>query len=82
MSQQEKLVERFKRKPKDFEWDELVRLLAAFGYMQENNDGSRRKFYNERTGALICIHQRHPRSTLLAYQVRDVLGHLKEWGVL
>ena len=82
MSQQAKLVERLKRKPKDFEWSELVRLLAGFGYEQENNNGSQRKFYNEATGALICIHEPHPRNTLLAYQVKYVLGHLKEWGVL
>ena len=82
MSQQQKLLERLKRKPKDFEWSELVRLLTSLGYEQESNDGSRRKFYNGATGALIAIHEPHPQSVLKAYQVRDVLDHLKERDLL
>lgn len=82
MSQREKLLERLKARPKDFKWSELVRLLEGAGYEQENNDGSRRKFYNKSTGALISIHQPHPQNVLKGYQIDDVLSHLKEWGAL
>ena len=35
MSRRDKLVERFKDKPKDFTWDELVRLLSGCGYTEK-----------------------------------------------
>lgn len=82
MSQKEKLVERLKERPKDFTWSELERLLNGLGYKQERSTGSSRKFYNESTGALICIHQPHPRDILKSYQVRDILNHLKEVGTI
>ncbi len=82
MSQRDKLLERLKTGPKDFTWGELERLLDGLGYKQERNTGSSRKFYNESTGALICIHQPHPRNILKSYQVRDILQHLKEVGAI
>ena len=78
MSQQEKLLDRLKRKPKDFTWSELESLLAGFGYRQEVGSGSRRKFIHEKTGVVISLHEPHPRKELKTYQVRDVLAHLKE----
>jgi HicA toxin of bacterial toxin-antitoxin, len=82
MSQREKLLQRLKNKPKDFAWDELETLLGGLGYAQETGSGSRRKFYNEETQALISLHEPHPRKTLKSYQVNDVLSHLKERGVI
>lgn len=82
MSQKEKLLERLKGRPKDFTWSELERILNGLGYEQERNTGSSRKFFNPSTGALICIHQPHPRDILKSYQVRDILNHLKETGTL
>ena len=68
MSQREKLLERLKSKPKDFGWEELERLLAGLGYEQEKGSGSRRKFYNAETEALVSLHEPHPRKTLKSYQ--------------
>ena len=34
MGSKEKLVERFKKKPKDFTYEETVSLLAHFGYSE------------------------------------------------
>jgi predicted RNA binding protein YcfA (HicA-like mRNA interferase family) len=82
MSQREKLVERFRKRPKDFTWNELERLLEGFGYRQETGQGSGRKFFNEERGVLICIHQPHPRKELKKYQVNDVFEHLKQEGFL
>ena len=80
MSQQAKLVERLKSKPKDFSWEELERLLSGFGYKQVEGSGSRRKFVHGKTGAIISLHKPHPRNELKAYQIRDVLTHLREEG--
>lgn len=40
MGTKEKLIERFKSQPKDFNWDELVRLFSIFGYKIDNKGGS------------------------------------------
>ena len=78
MSRQEKLLDRLKQKPKDFTWSELETLFTGLGYRQEAGSGSRRRFIHEKTMAVISLHEPHPRKELKAYQVRDVLAHLKE----
>ena len=47
MSRFDKLIARFKSRPKDFAWNELVRMLNAFGYSEVptgKTGGSRRQF--------------------------------------
>lgn len=82
MSQKKKLLERLKTKPKDFTWEELESVLTSFGYQAESGAGSRRKFFNSKTGDAINLHQPHPKNILKSYQIRDVLIHLKEKGLL
>ena len=46
MSRKDKLIDRFKSQPKDFTWDELVRLLGYLGYDEATGGktgGSRRR---------------------------------------
>jgi predicted RNA binding protein YcfA (HicA-like mRNA interferase family) len=78
MSRGKKLLERLKTKPKDFTWAELEAVLDGLGYRQEKGSGSRRKFIHEETGAMISLHQPHPRKELKSYQIRDILTHLRE----
>jgi hypothetical protein len=82
MRQHEKLLNRLKGRPKDFRWEQLKTLLAGFGYREEKGSGSRRKFFNAKTGVGISLHQPHPRNELKSYQVREVLDHLKQEGLL
>ena len=56
--------------------------MGGFGYEEEKGSGSRRKFFNHKTGVSISLHQPHPGNELKAYQVRDVLDHLKQEGLL
>lgn len=63
MSTKEKLIERFCKLPKDFTYDEILKLLAGFGYGEHNKgatSGSRVRFKNEHTGEYIDIHKPHP----------------------
>ena len=56
MGSKEKLVERFKKKPKDFTYEETVSLLAHFGYSEYQKgatSGSRVRFKNEATGVIL-----------------------------
>ncbi|MGI8958967.1 MAG: type II toxin-antitoxin system HicA family toxin [Bryobacteraceae bacterium] len=75
-------MERFRKKPKDFTWNELEQLLSGFKYQLETGGGSGRKFFNEERGVVISIHQPHPRNELKRYQVNEILDHLTQEGFL
>jgi predicted RNA binding protein YcfA (HicA-like mRNA interferase family) len=84
VSQRDKLVVRLKAKPKDFTWQELVRLLTAFGYAEAKRGktgGSRRRFVHP-TAALITLHKPHPGSILKQYQVEQIIETLTQEGFL
>ena len=80
MSKKIKLLDRFKSKPKDFRWEELVRLLQQFGYEEDSGgktSGSRAKFFHEKH-APILLHKPHPTTTLKKYQIELIYDQLKE----
>jgi HicA toxin of bacterial toxin-antitoxin, len=84
MSKTEKLIERLLAFPKDFTWDELVKILDYFGYKEiktGKTGGSRRKF----AGAgnhIISLHKPHPGNILKHYQLKEVVTSLKEKGII
>jgi HicA toxin of bacterial toxin-antitoxin, len=82
MSQKDKLLDRLKSRPRDFQWSELETLLGGFGYELERGSGSRRKFWNPQTDAIISIHEPHPVPVLKAYQIKEIINHLRERGLL
>ena len=80
MSQRDKLIVRLKGKPKDFTWDELVRLLEGLGYSEAavgKTGGSRRRFVHPKAPA-IALHKPHPGKIVKMYVVEDVLRLLTE----
>jgi hypothetical protein len=84
MSRIQKLIDDFTRKPcpKDFGWEDAVKILKHYGYQELEAAGSRKKFIDS-SRRKILLHKRHPDSTLLEYQIELVLealtlhGHLK-----
>lgn len=84
MSRKDKLIARLKGRPKDFTWDELVRLLKVLGYEEAKSaktGGSRRRFVHD-TAAMISLHRPHPRNELKGYQVDLVLDVLTKEGLI
>ena len=80
MSRREKLIARLKSKPRDFSWDELVRLLEALEYREittGKTSGSRRRFAHE-TAPAIMLHKPHPGNIVKMYVVHEVLRVLSE----
>ena len=74
MSKIEKIVLKFKSKPSDFTFDELIKLLRYYGYSLSNKgktSGSRVIFTNP-THQDICIHRPHKRNYLLQYQINII----------
>ena len=83
MGTKEKLVERFKKKPKDFTYEETIVLLSHFGYEVHNKgatSGSRVRFKNETLGVYIDIHRPHPGSIMKEWMIKAIYLHLKEYG--
>ncbi|MBC6406371.1 MAG: type II toxin-antitoxin system HicA family toxin [Rhodospirillales bacterium] len=84
MSRHDKLVSRFRCKPKDFTWDELARLLEGFGYSEAERGktgGSRRRFVHDSAPA-ISLHKPHPGSIVKRYVIKEILRMLIEGGLI
>ena len=78
MSKQEKALQRLLSKPTDFTWAELKSIMERFGYELKVTGGSGRKFVNP--DSVFAIHEPHPHKLLKAYQIREIIAHLKKEG--
>jgi predicted RNA binding protein YcfA (HicA-like mRNA interferase family) len=78
VSKRGKALQRLLSKPTDFTWSELVTVMEGFGYTLKTTGGSGRKFIHAHTGAAAFLHEPHPGKILKAYQIRDILAHLKQ----
>ena len=78
MAKATKLITRFKEKPTDFTWQELVSLLLRLGFVEEQGSGSRVKFYNRQRDCLIQLHKPHPAKILKQYVIKEVLLTLEQ----
>ena len=84
MGTKEKLIERFKRQPNDFTFDEMETLLSIFGYVKSNKgktSGSRIIYQNENKRP-IMLHKPHPGNIIKKYAMKQVLDNLIEAGFL
>lgn len=82
MTKVEKLIQRFKKKPKDFSYDELRRLLNYFEYEEKRGAGSRVVFFNQKLDHNIKLHKPHPGKILKRYQLDIIEEELKIKGKL
>jgi len=79
MGTKEKLVERFKRQPKDFTFNELTRLFQILGFemsQKGKTSGSRIEFVNNEKELSYGAHKPHPDSSIKSYVMKQVLEFL------
>ena len=79
MTAKQKLIERFKSLPKDFTFDELLKLLNGFGYEVSNKgktSGSRVRFVNVESKSIIDLHKPHPGYIVKLGALKDVYNKL------
>ncbi|MCF8297681.1 MAG: type II toxin-antitoxin system HicA family toxin [Saprospiraceae bacterium] len=79
MSKKEKLIDRFLKMPKDFHFDEMVKLLGYFEFThvkKGKTSGSRVKFVNP-SGTLILLHKPHPNGIMKIYQLKQIKEKLE-----
>ncbi len=81
MGRREKLIARFLNHPKDFTWDELVRLLHGAGFKEAKGAGSRRRFSHPE-GPVILLHRPHPASIVKPYVLNEVRRCLIEENLI
>jgi len=75
MSTQDKLIKRFRTMPKDFTFDETVRLFSAFGFVLDlkgGTSGSRVAFVNKEKGLSYNLHKPHPDNVMKMYSIRQI----------
>lgn len=85
MSKREKLIDRFISMPKDFTFDEMIRLFAIFGFEVDNKggtSGSRLALSNATQGLSYNMHRPHPDSNIKMYVMRQVAEFLLENGLI
>ena len=79
MGTKEKLIERFKRQPKDFTFKELNRLFQVLGFeisQKGQTSGSRIEFVNSEKELSYGAHKPHPDSAIKSYVMKQVLEFL------
>ena len=84
MGQKEKLIRKLKSNPKDFTFDEAVRLLGFLTYTLSNKgrtSGSRVMFTSEQHPPIL-LHKPHPRKELPEYQIRQLIETLEQEGLI
>lgn len=85
MGKKDKLIERLRSNPKDFTFDEAKSLLGYFDYYEDNKgktSGSRVMFKNDAVNTKLTLHKPHPQKELHEYQVKQLLEHLEEEGLV
>ncbi len=83
MSKKEKLVARLLLKPKNFTFDEMVSLLAYFGFkLKQSKTGSGVKFFKDTSNEVINFHKPHPNGTLKKYILDQVIEKLKKENLI
>lgn len=85
MTRKDKLIERLQQRPRNFTWDELVRLLLSLGFEQVKGGktgGSRQRFVQVSSGVVISLHRPHPHKELKGYQIDQIIETLQTEGFL
>lgn len=83
MSKIDTLIRKLCQKPTpaDFRYTDLCKIMKHFGYKESNKgatSGSRVRFYNPETGAMVSLHKPHPGDQMVKGSVESVVQFLKE----
>ena len=76
MGTRDKLIERFKRQPKDFTFDEQTPLFRILGFevsQKGKTSGSRVEFVNNEKELSYGAYKPHPDSAIKSYLMKQIL---------
>lgn len=81
MSRKEKLLGRLLHRSADFTWDEATTLMSLFGFkLLKSKGGSSRKFWHEKSGVKVFIHEPHPGNIIKGYAQENLIEGLRNAG--
>ncbi len=83
MGQFQKAIERIKRMPKDYTYDEARSLLKKLGFEESNKgktSGSRVLFYRASDKKVIGLHKPHPSPDMDIASVKQLKEYLESIG--
>ncbi len=84
MTKHDKLIDRFLKKPIDFTWQELEKLLSGFGYglIGGGKTGGSRVRFIHREYPPIILHKPHPKPVMKRYQLEEIANLLKQESLI
>jgi len=85
MTKKDKIISRFIAIPKDFTFDELVKLFSILGFEISNKgktSGSRIEFINKELGVKYFAHKPHPNNIIKIYVLKQVREFLTKNKIL
>lgn len=80
MGTKDQLIRRFLASPKDFTYDEVLRLFGIFGYHESNKggtSGSRVEFISEDGQSSYIMHKPHPGNIIKGYMMKQLHDFVK-----
>ncbi len=80
MRTKDKLIRRFLASPKDFTYDEVLRLFGIFGYHENNKggtSGSRVEFISNDGESSYIMHKPHPGNIIKGYVMKQLADYIK-----
>ena len=81
MSKNEKLLKRILSLPKDFTFEELMKLFSALGFeisTKGKTSGSRVRFFNKEKKLQYLAHRPHPASIIKEKALKDIVNFITE----
>ena len=71
------------RQPKDFTWDELVRLFGIFGFtLDHKGKTSGSRIFFKKGAERIELHKPHPSKIIKEYKMKHALDYLIKKGFI
>ena len=71
--------------PKDLTWDELIKILAHYGFEEitkkGKTGGSRVKFVDDNKN-IVNLHKPHPGNIVKSYVIKQIVEKLKSWQII
>lgn len=80
MSKPQKLIDRIRKIPSDFTYDELRTLLNGLGYVEVQSGKTAVKFINLDLKHIVRLHRPNSENILKMYQTEDILSHFESRG--
>lgn len=81
MGSKEKLIERFLMQPKDFTYEEVIRLFRILGYSESHKgatSGSRVEFISENGQNSYIMHKPHPSNIIKGYVMKSLFAYIRD----